>query len=409
MSYSEEKLLILKMLQEGKISSEEAARLLEALDGAQKQAPSAGGASYNRQQRSQSQAQANFYDEISKVKERINEWKQDFSKNYSQKDFDRMVDDFSTKAEKVGKNVASATFGIVDKIADFVGSVVDTGSFGIFGGYAVIEKTFEAAASDGMDVELEGRNGQIVVKKHGEDKIVIKAKIRSPQNTDEGLLLFNAIDNLVTLKPVKTEGLPISVSYEVFVPAAQFNKIRLETKNGKIVVEDTLAKELECLTKNSAIELMGVTGEKVNADTKNAKISLNYVIGKEILLNTKNGLVDLKNLKVENLGAYTANGRILVENVQNHEGSADITLELRTKNGEIKTNMNDMENRAYRIKARTTNGGINLLVPGLLYRNNPGQGVSSKNTDAETEGFDEAPQKVSIYAETYNGYIEVVK
>lgn len=405
MSYSEEKLLILKMLQEGKISSEEAARLLEALDGAQKQVPSGGGPSYNRQQR----AQANFYDEISKVKERINEWKQDFSKNYSQKDFDRMVDDFSAKAEKVGKNVASATFGIVDKISDFVGSVVDTGSFGIFGGYTAVEKTFEAAASDGMDIELEGRNGQIVVKKHSEDKIIIKSKVRSPQNTDEGLLLFNAIDNLVSLKPVKTEGFPVSVSYEVFVPEVKFNRIKLETKNGKIVVEDTSAKDLECFTKNAAVELMGVAGEKVNADTKNAKISLNYVIGKEIIANTKNALVDLKNLKVGKLEAYTANGRILVENVQNHESAADITLELRTKNGEIKTNMNDMENRAYKIKARTTNGGINLLVPGLLYRNDPDHGASSKNVDAETEGFGEAPQKVSIYAETYNGYIEVVK
>ncbi len=33
MSVSEERLLILKMLEEGKITSEEAARLLEAIDG----------------------------------------------------------------------------------------------------------------------------------------------------------------------------------------------------------------------------------------------------------------------------------------------------------------------------------------------------------------------------------------
>ena len=402
MSFNEEKMLILKMLQEGKISSEEAAKLLEALDGAQKQSADT---SASRQQR----PQTNYNDEIAKFRERINEWRKDFSKNHNQKDFDRMVDDFSAKAEKVGKNVASATFGIVDKIADFVGSVVDTGSFSIFGGYAVVEKTFEADAQDGMDFELEATNGQIVVKKHQESNIIIKSKIRSPQNNTEGILLFNNSENAVSVKLSKPEGLPISVSYEVFVPAVKFNKLKLETKNGKIVVEDTTANEFECITKNAAIDMMGVTGEKVILDTKNAKVALNYVIGREISLNTKNALVEAKNLKVEKLGAYTVNGRIIIENVQNYENSSETTMELRTKNGEIKTNMNDMENRAYRIKARTSNGGINLLVPGLLYKNAPGQGNSSKNVDAETEGFENAPQKVTIYAETCNGYIEVVK
>ena len=403
MSFNEEKMLILKMLQEGKISSEEAARLLEALDGAQR--PPVSDNTAGRPQRPQS----NYYDEVAKFRERISEWKKDFSKNYSQKDFDRMVDDFSAKAEKVGKNVASATFGIVDKIADFVGSVVDTGSFNIFGAYNAVEKTFEAAVQDGADFELEAANGQIVVKKHQEPGIIIKSKIRSPQNNAEDFLLFNNSENSVSLKLAKTEGLPVSVSHEVFVPAVRFNKLKLESRNGKIVVEDTTANELECVTKNAAVDLMGVTGDKVLVDTKNAKVVLNYVIGRDISLNTKNALVDVKNLKAEKLGAYTTNARIIIENVQNHENSPETTLELRTKNGEIKANINDMEDRAYKIKARTSNGGINLLVPGLLYRNPPGQGSSWKNMDAETEGFNEAPQKMTIYAETCNAYIEIVK
>lgn len=403
MSLSEERLLILKMLQEGKISSEEAARLLEALDGSKKQGTA--DSSANRQQR----PQANYYDELAKFRERITDWKRDFSKNYNQKDFDRMVDDFSTKAEKVGKNVASATFGIVDKISDFVGSVVDTGSFNIFGGYTAVEKTFEAVALDGMDLELEATNGQIVVKKHQEEGIIIKSKTRSPQNNAEALLQFSNTGNLVSLKPVKTEVLAVSVSYEVFLPAMKFNKLRLETKNGKIIVEDTAAKEFGCYTKNAAIDLMGVTSDRVTLDTKNGKIALNYVIGKEIILNTKNAMIDIKNLKLEKLGAYTTNGRIIIENVQNFEESPEITMELRTKNGEIKTNMNDMENRAYRIKAHTSNGGLNLLIPGLLYTNPVAQGNSLKNAEAETQGFNDAAQKVNIFAETCNAYIEVVK
>lgn len=401
MSLNEERMLILKMLQDGKINSEEAAKLLEALDGGKKQA--AGENTANRQQR----PQPNYYDEVNKLRERINDWKRDFTKNVNEKDFDKMVDDFSAKAEKFGKSVATTTFGIVDKIVDYVGSVVDTGSFSIFGTYNTVEKTFEAAVQEGMDLDLEGINGQISIKKHAENKIIIKSKIRSPQSYTDDVILFSGSENAVTLKLNKTEF--ISVSHEVFVPAVTFNKIRLETKNGKIAVEDTLSKQFESVTKNAVIDLMGVNSDSIFIDTKNAKVFANYIIGKTVNINTKNSIIDVKNIKTEKLSAITANGKIAVENVQNIDGSADITLELKTKNGDIKANMNDMENRAYKVQARTTNGGINLLIPELLY-SNPGKSFSpDKAVDAQSSSYNNAPQRVNIYAETLNGYIEVVK
>lgn len=403
MSLNEERMMILKMLQDGKISSDEAAKLLEALDGGKRQ--TAGEYSTYKQQKSQ----ANYYDEVARFRERINDWRKEFTKNHNQKDFDRMVDDFSAKAEKIGKNVATATSGIVDKVIDFVGSVVDTGSFNIFGSYNVVEKSFEAAAREDMDLELEGVNGQIVIKKHQEDKIVIKSKIRSPQNNSDQVLAFSDTGSAVSLKLAMTDSFSLSVSHEVYIPAVRFNKIRLETKNGKIFVEDALSQEFESITKNATIDLMGVNSGKISVDTKNAKVCLNYVIGRDISINTKNSIIDIKNLKAEKLGAYTANGRIVVENVQNYDGASELQMDLRTKNGEIKTNMNDMDNRSYRIKARTSNGGVNLLVPGLLYQNTPRQDGFGKLVEAESSNYNNAPQRVNINAETYNGYIEVVK
>jgi DUF4097 and DUF4098 domain-containing protein YvlB len=136
---------------------------------------------------------------------------------------------------------------------------------------------------------------------------------------------------------------------------------------------------------------------------------MNYVSGKDIGINTKNSIIDIKNIKVENLNAVTANGRIVVENVQNYENSSEINLGFRTKNGEIKANINDMENRGYKIKAQNSNGGINLLIPELLYTTPGKQYNYSKNIEAETSNYNSAPQKVNINAETANGYIEIVK
>jgi len=374
MSSNEERMLILKMLEEGKINSEEAARLIEALDGGSKKAY---GDNAARQQRQQ-----NFQEEIYKMRDRIHEWKNDFRSNYNQKDFDRMIDEFANKAEKLGKNLATTTFGIVDKMVDFVGSFVDTNVFNMFGNYKAVDKTFEVAAADGMNLEIEGINGQVTVKKHLEDKIVVRSRVRSPQNNADEILLFSDNGSDVTLKLNKIGN--ISVSHEILLPARKFKNIKLETVNGKIYVEDSISENFEGTTKNSDIDLMGVNSEKVKLTTKNARILASYVISKDIDINTNNALIDIKHVKVESLKAANMNGRILVENVQNYENSTDINLSLRTTNGGIKVNMNDMENKGYKIKAQAANGGVNLLIPEMLYHNVNRQGATGSLVEAES-------------------------
>jgi DUF4097 and DUF4098 domain-containing protein YvlB len=403
MSTSEERLLILKMLEEGKINSEEAAKLLEALGGGTKQTP---GDYTNRQQQ---QKQANFHEEAAKLRDKVNEWKKDFKNNYNQKDFDRMVEEFSTKAEKLGKNVANTTFSIVDKMVDFVGSFVDTNAFNFFGNYPTVEKTFEAAAVEGMELNIEGVNSYIVVKKHLDNKVLIKTKIKSPVKDAESIVSYSDEGNRLVIRPTKQVNFSISVSHEVFLPALKFSKVRLETSNGRIYVEDSPSDVFEAITKNSHIELMGVNSDKITTSTKNAKIQVSYVMGKEIEINTTNSIVDIKHIKAQKVNAVTTNGRILVENAQNFENCPEMIIALKTSNGGIKVNMNDMDNRGYKVNAQTTNGSVNLLIPEMTYRNVNKQGVGGSYVAAESAGYEGYPQKVSIQAETNNGYIEILK
>lgn len=399
MALSEERIIILKMLEEGKITSEEASKLLETLDATQKQT---GNENYSKQQKNTA-----YQEEIFKMRDRINDWKRDFKSNYNQKDFDHMVEDFAVKAEKVGKNLATTTFGIVDKMIDFVGSFVDTNAFNMFGAYNVAERSFEAEALEGMDVRLEGINGSIVVKKHLESKIVIKTKVRSPQDNADSILAFNSSESSVSLT-LNNAG-NISVSHEVFLPVVQFKHIKLETTNGKIYVEDSLSEVFEAVTRNSHIELMGVKSDRVAVNTKNAKIQISYVIGRDIEINTNNSVIDIKHVKAQAIKAVTMNGRILVENVQNFENAAEALMDLKTSNGGIKVNMNDMDNKGYKVKAKTTNGGINLLIPEMTYFNVNRQGAGSNFIEAESSGYPGYAQKVLINAETINGYIEIIK
>ncbi len=403
MSLSEERMMILKMLQEGRINSDEAAKLLEALEA--KQAPQPGFKGFNIPK----PPPHNYYDEVTRVREKINDWRKEISKNYNQNDFDKMVDEFSAKVEKFGKNVATAAFGVADKVADFVGTIIDTGAFNIFGNCVTVEKDFEAAAAEGMNLELQATNGQIVIKKHQGDTILIKAKIRTPQPDAENAVVFSNENGTAAVKLAKPDTYNLSVAYDVLVPAVKFNQITLETKNSKIYVEDTLSEEFTGVTRNAAIDLTGVNSSKITAETKNAKIAVNYMIGKDISLGTTNAAIDIKNLKAEKLNAETMNAKILLDNVQGYTDTGEVELNLKTKNADIKANMNDTEDKGYKVTARTSNGGINLLIPNLLYRNVPKFEGVNRQAEAETDNYASAAQKVNINAETVNGYIEVIK
>ncbi len=400
MSISEEKLLILKMLEEKKITSEEAAKLLAALD---EKADQESANEYKGNQKANG-----FTEEAAKVRDKVNEWKKGFKNNYNQADFDNMIDDFANKAEKIGKNVASTTFGIVDKVIDYVGSFVDTNSFNVFGSCQTVQKNFEVYPAEDATFEIAGVNGAITIKKHLDSKIVIISRIKSSVPDGEGVVTFSDDPANISIK-VNSTAFNVSVSHEIFIPDIKFKKIAIQNSNGKIYIEDSISEEITAVTKNAHIELMGVNSDKISVNTKNGRIQLNYIIGETIDINTSNAVIDIKHIKAKSVNAFTKNGRISIENAQNVDGETDMEMYLKTSNGGIKVNMNDMDSRVYKVKAHATNGTINLLIPEILYHNVNRQGTGGSFIEAESKNYESGLCKVNITAETMNGHVEIVK
>jgi len=402
MSISEERILILKMVEEKKISTEEAAKLLAALE-EKTERENTENFNYRRNQKSNG-----FAEEAAKVRDRVNEWKKEFKNNYNQADFDNMIDDFSVKAEKFGKNVASTTAGIVDKVIDYVGSFVDTNSFNIFGSLQTVQKNYEVIPAEGAKLEISGVNGSIVIKKHLDPKVMIISRIKSASPNGEGIVNFADDPENISIK-VGSSAINVSVSHEVFIPDIKFKSIKIENSNGKIYIEDSLSEEVEAVTKNAHIDLMGVNSGKVSVSTKNGRVQMNYIISDKIDIDTSNAVIDIKHIKVRDVSAVTINGRINIENAQNVDGNSDMNMYLKTSNGGIKVNMNDMDNRVYKIKAHASNGSINLLIPEIVYHNVNRKGVTGSFVEAESKDYAMGIAKVNITSETMNGQIEVVK
>ncbi len=402
MSISEERLLILKMVEEKKISTEEAAKLLAALEDETKK-ENTENFNYRRNQKSNG-----FAEEAAKVRDRVNDWKKEFKSNYNQADFDNMIDDFANKAEKFGKNVATTTAGIVDKVIDYVGSFVDTNSFNIFGNLQTVQKNYDVVPAEGANLEISGINGSITIKKHLDPKVMIISRIKSPSPTGEGVVTFADDPQNISIK-VSSTAFNVSVSHEIFIPDVKFKTIKIENSNGKIYIEDSLSEEISATTKNAHIELMGVNSDKVSVNTKNGRVQLNYIIGDKIDINTSNAVIDIKHIKVKDVSAVTINGRINIENAQNIDQNSDMNMYLKTSNGGIKVNMNDMDSRVYKVKAHASNGSINLLIPEIVYHNVNRKGVTGSFVEAESKNYESGLNKVNITGETMNGLIEIVK
>lgn len=402
MSISEERLLILKMLEEKKITSEEAAKLLAALDNEPKQEDN------DNFRRNEYQRQNVFADEVAKVKDKVNNWKKEFKNNYNQADFDNMIDDFANKAEKVGKNVAATTFGIVDKIIDYVGSFVDTNSFNIFGNLQTVQKNFEVMPVEGATLNISGINGPVTIKRHLDSNIKIISRIRSSVQNGDGILSFVNDPSAISLT-VNSAFTNVSVSHEIFLPNCKLRSIKIENSNGKIYIEDSLSDELTATTKNAHIELMGVNSDKIFVNTKNGRIQMNYIIGNKIEINTTNAVIDIKHIKAQDISAVTINGRIAIENAQNIDENTNMNMYLKASNGGIKVNMNDLDGRTYKVKAHASNGTINLLIPEIVYHNLNRRGETGSFVEAESKDFETGLNKVVITSETTNGHIEIVR
>jgi len=250
-------------------------------------------------------------------------------------------------------------------------------------------------------------NGQILVKKHLDNKIIIRSRVKSPQENVDEIISFTNNNDAVSLTINRTGNL--SVSHEIFLPAVKFKNIRLVTSNGKILVEDSLSEYLECTTKNAPIEVTGANSGKMVISARNSRIQTSYIISGNIQIDATSSVIDMKNIKAVDISAVTMNGRILMENLQNHQDSPEINLILKTTNGGIKVNMNDMDNKGYKIKALASNGDVNLLIPELMYHNVNKQRTGGSFVEAESNGYVNYVKKVNINAEAINGYIEVVK
>lgn len=435
---SEERMMILSMLENGSISNEEALKLLEALDEVE-----------TKEDDEQIKQSINLKKDTDEDDFDIDEDKKedlnDFGKQFEDlgkklekqvgenlKDFKIDVDlgdlghKLGQKMGKLGTDISEGTMSFTDKLFKGINKLVENGNFNM-GNLERFEETIVKEINEipVSKICFNAINGKIELIESEDDeqlKVKVHANIRHG-SLKEGESLYNVFseDDSLVFDPKIKEN--IGINLRVYIPEQKFDYISLNTTNGKIQINNLNLIDVSCNTKNSSIVLEDISCRNIFGSTKNSSITLKDTHGVGAVLKTSNASLNLEDIEFDNLDVTTSNGSVKLSDLSCKEidintsnGKViveDISLDkLRklhasTSNAQVKFYPHDLENRPIKINASTSFGKIDVDVDGLVYELNKKQELGSKAIMAYTKNYEDSEEFTDVVLKTSNGNISI--
>lgn len=400
----EEKMMILTMLEEGKITAEEAIKLLEALE------------------------DIDVPNSFSKNDELKNE--------NPKKETSPGPLIFDTLGE-IGSDIGNALSSVFDGLRDF------TQSIGFWTNYETVSKVIDYDLEhENPSLDLSGINGSIKLRPIEGNKLKISAVCQYKKGLlleNENFFNFTAAEGRIVFSPKYNST--ISVKLDVSLPDKKYNEILLNTSNGKIDIKELDVNSLICITSNSAIELADVNARKVDLTTKNgriecrdintktlkagttnsgiylndiscseidaktanAKIDINDIVADKIACRTSNASIDAVDIACQTLSLITSNGKVVCEDLDLNRIKE---IRIITSNGSISSKICEMERPIY-LDLETSMGNINLEIPNLVYKVNKQVKLGQKKIIAHSPNYNENTDHLRFTASTSNGSIKI--
>lgn len=398
----EEKMMILSMLEEGKITPEEAVKLMEALE------------------------------DVESPKENT---EQNQSEDVKEEKTSRFQ--FNT-LEDIGSDISNALSNMFSGLKD-IGS-----SIGLKGNYETITADLNMNIShiENPSLDLKAINGAIKLRPWADDNILIKVTCQHKHglfNKDDKFYNFQVEGSKLVFTPTYNSG--ISIRLDVSLPEKNYDEIILNSTNGKIDIDDLNLNILKCITTNASVDILDINAKDITLSTKNGKIECKDINSNKIDAITSNASISIIDMNSAYIDLSTANGKVVVKDVdatiingRTSNGSIEVrdvkseTIHLATSNGKITCDDFDLEkikdvelitsnssinSDIHRIKKEvhfdleTSMGNVTLELPNLVYKTNKQVNLGLKKIVAHTIDFNENNDNLKFVASTSNGSIKI--
>lgn len=421
----EEKMMILKMLQEGKITVEEAHKLLEALDKGSGSAPGSNtGASTAGSKiddlREEITAKINdmkLDEKLSKLGEKATKIAETLGEKAGRlagqigenlnsnserisgntKEF---TEDLAKRMEALGNDIAESASKFAEQFANQFGSLFDFG----FEKYKYTS-TYSYPAAETCDIVMKSSNFSIRVLPSETPNVVLNIHVNSniPQlNLDEHFkaVIDGSSFDFSTQFPGRTWG-----RIEMLVPK-NLGSLALQTDNGKCEVGGIQANAFKCHTSNGKIIVTECACDDINALTDNGRITLDKTDARLAYLRTSNAKIELDACRIDNIDAKTSNSSIQLGSMQKKD-AVEAKYNLSTSNSKIAVGLAKCPDCGYMIDAYTSLGNISVVLPELVYNIDRKSAGMQNSAQIKSANYDVLENKIYIKATTSNASISV--
>jgi len=413
---SEERLIILKLLEQGKITEAEAEQLLDALgdmeyDQATKEASSSfdprkvnlsknNDDTYTKQENERKQSKADINKDFEEILESIGKRFENLGEQFEDK-IDIFGEQFGKKMVNLGSIFADKSINFAEKIIDVVEKAVDSDTFvnvDLFGVNKTYEEVIEKKINgiDQVSLQFEAYNGSILISRWDKPIIKVTAYISAKENKYEAIepiLELKEGENVLCFSPKQTDG--IGIKLKVQLPNSVYNLVKARSTNGSITIEDLNCSKLLLQTKNGSIKINNVeTKDDTSCTTTNSKIIIENCTSQNLLAATKNGKIFIDSSSIKRIEGLTSNSKITIKDIEYDKLQS---LSLKTTNSKVEVIGSIPKSSGIQFEASTTHGNINIGVP-VVYVENV-KNYSNHRVNARTSAFDTC--ETIAYIKTY--------
>jgi len=408
----EEKMLILKMLQEGKINADEAVKLLDALEksGIGTEQPG----SKRNEFKDEFAARLNdmkideklnkFGEKATRIAETLGEkagkLAEQLGENINHDKTEKFTEEFTKRMESLGQDIAESASKFADTFASQLGNLFENS----YEKYRY-NSSYTYPVTEAFSLYLKTGNFSVSVAPSDSNdiKVNIYANSNVPQLvTDDFFKVIKEADcyRLTSEFPGRTRGrielqLPkdvdvLSISTDnarCEVSGMEVHQLNCSTSNGRVIVSGSSAESLELLTDNERVILSGVSARIANIRTSNSKITI-------------------ENCHLDNIDAKTSNAAISAS-VYRRRDSVNSGYSFNTTNGKLDIGLGVSEETEHQINAHTTMGSIDVRLPGLNYTMDKKDIGMESVADIKSDNFDTASCKLTVKAVTTNAPVNI--
>lgn len=390
----EERIMILNMLKEGKITPEEANKLLEAIERGNRTTD------FNRINREK------FEEKLNKFKEKAGKFSDQMgdSFNTNREKFtnntEKFTDDFSKKMENFGSDMAEAAMKLSDKLVNFFSNTFDIGH-----DKYQFAKAYSYQVTEAANISIQSSNFSVKVSPSETDEIKVNMLVNSnvpEMNIDE---FFKVESNENNFSFMTEFGNRTWGRIELQIPR-NVASITILTSNAKCELSEMNADYIKAHTSNGKIIFTQCQTNEIEAVTNNSKIVCENCTSQIANLSTSNGKVEITDCKIDSIDAKTSNSAILL-NGTSKLNESEGKYNFRTSNGKIYLNLADCSDCGFTVDASTSLGNINIDLPDLTYMINKKTSSFSSSAMVKSKDYDEVTNKVFIKANTSNSSINI--